>query len=153
MISLSWSYYHFFFLFIACILHCCFQFRCSLSVALIDQLVKNLPTMQEIPVWSLGWEDTLEKGKVTHSSILAWRIPRTMYIDRVRHSNFHFHFSVAECCRSQKIWTSLLRVITLLRLLVFLDLKGVWYLICLQCGWKKYMNWCTRPFFHSVYVF
>ena len=35
------------------------------------QLVKNLPAMQE----TLGWEDPLEKGKVAHSSILAWRIP------------------------------------------------------------------------------
>ena len=42
---------------------------------LVAQLVKNLPAMQEIWVWSLGWEDPLEKGKATHSSILAWRIP------------------------------------------------------------------------------
>ena len=41
------------------------------------QLVKNLPAMQEIWVRSLGWEDPLEKGKPTHSSILAWRIPQT----------------------------------------------------------------------------
>ena len=39
------------------------------------QMVKNLPTMQEIQVQSLGWEDPLEKGMATHSSILAWRIP------------------------------------------------------------------------------
>ena len=39
------------------------------------QLVKNLPAMQETGVQSLGWEDPLEKGKVTHSSILAWRSP------------------------------------------------------------------------------
>ena len=32
--------------------------------------------MQETQVWSLGWEDPLEQGMVTHSSILAWRIPR-----------------------------------------------------------------------------
>ena len=38
---------------------------------LIAQLVKNLPAMLETPVWSLGWEDTLEKGHATHSSILA----------------------------------------------------------------------------------
>ena len=43
----------------------------------VAQLVKNLPAMQETWVWSLGREDPLEKGKVTHSSILAWRIPRT----------------------------------------------------------------------------
>ena len=39
------------------------------------QLVENLPAMQETGVQSLGWQDTLEKGKVTHSSILAWRSP------------------------------------------------------------------------------
>ena len=41
----------------------------------VAQLVKNLPAMQETWVRSLGWEDPLEKGKATHSSILAWRIP------------------------------------------------------------------------------
>ena len=39
------------------------------------QLVKNPPAMQGTWVRSLGWEDSLEKGKATHSSILAWRIP------------------------------------------------------------------------------
>jgi len=41
------------------------------------QLVKNLPAMQETWVRSLGWEDPLEEGMATHSSILAWRIPWT----------------------------------------------------------------------------
>ena len=40
-------------------------------------MVKNLPTMQETPVQSLGWEDPLEKRMATHSSILAWSIPWT----------------------------------------------------------------------------
>ena len=40
------------------------------------QLVKNLPVMPETQVRSLGWEDPLKKGMATHSSILAWRIPR-----------------------------------------------------------------------------
>ena len=40
-------------------------------------MVKNLPAMQETWVRSLGWEDPLEKGKVTHFSIFAWRIPWT----------------------------------------------------------------------------
>ena len=40
-------------------------------------MVKNLPAMQETWVQSLGQEDSLEKGKATHSSILAWRIPWT----------------------------------------------------------------------------
>ena len=48
-----------------------------LGAPLIVQLVKNPLAMQEIWVQSLGWEDPLEKGKTTHSSILAWRIPWT----------------------------------------------------------------------------
>ena len=44
----------------------------------VAQLVKNLPAMQETWVRSLGWEDPLEKGQATHSSILTWRIPWTV---------------------------------------------------------------------------
>ena len=64
--------------------------------SLVAQLVKNLPPMQETWVWSLGWEDTLEKGKATHSSILAWRIPWTVHgvaKSRTWLSNFHFHYN------------------------------------------------------------
>ena len=39
------------------------------------QTVKDLPAIQETWVQSLAWDDPLEKGKATHSSILAWRIP------------------------------------------------------------------------------
>ena len=45
--------------------------------SLVAQAVMNLPAMWETWVWSLSWEDLLEKGKVTHSSFLAWRIPWT----------------------------------------------------------------------------
>ena len=45
--------------------------------SLVAQTVKNLPAMRETWVQSLGWEDPLEKGTTMHSSILAWRIPRT----------------------------------------------------------------------------
>ena len=44
-------------------------------VSLVAQLVKNLPAMWETWIQSLVWEDPLEEGMVTHSSILAWRIP------------------------------------------------------------------------------
>ena len=44
------------------------------SASLVAQLVRNAPAMRETWVQSLGWEDRLEKGKATHSSILAWRI-------------------------------------------------------------------------------
>ena len=46
--------------------------------SLVAQLVKNLPAVQETWVWSLGWEDPLEKGTATKFSILAWRIPWTV---------------------------------------------------------------------------
>ena len=51
------------------------------------QLVKNPPAMQDTQVQFLGWEYPLEKGKATHSSILAWRIPwiQSMGSQRVRH--------------------------------------------------------------------
>ena len=57
--------------------------------SLMVQLVKNLSAMQETWVQSLGWEDPLENVKATHSSILAWRIPWTVWSmgsQRVRHS-------------------------------------------------------------------
>jgi len=50
-----------------------YQLQCSWD-SLVAQLVKNLPTMPETWVQSLGWEDALEKGTATHSSILVWRI-------------------------------------------------------------------------------
>ena len=61
--------------------------------SLVAQLVKNLPAMWETWVQSLGWEDPLEKGKATHSSILAWKIPWTVYSrgsQRVRHDSVTF---------------------------------------------------------------
>ena len=75
------------------------KFRASL----VAQLVKNLPAMQETQVQSLGWEDPLEKGMATYSSILAWRVLWTeepgrlqsMGSRRTGHycaTNIHFHF-------------------------------------------------------------
>ena len=52
-------------------LQCCWA-------SLVAQLVKNLPAMRKTWAQSLGWEDPLEKGKATHSSMLAWRIPWTL---------------------------------------------------------------------------
>ena len=47
------------------------------GASLVAQMVKNLPAMQGTRIQSLGWEDPLEKGMATHSSVLAWRIPWT----------------------------------------------------------------------------
>ena len=46
--------------------------------SLVAQLIKNLPAIWETWVRSPGWEDPLEKGKASHSSVLAWRIPWTV---------------------------------------------------------------------------
>ena len=69
------------------------QFSVSWA-SLVTQMVKNLPTMQETRVWSLGWEDPLEKEMATHSRVLGWRIPedsrgawwlQSMELQRVGH--------------------------------------------------------------------
>ena len=69
---------------------------------LLAQMVKNLPAMRETQVQSLGWEDPLEKGMATHSSIPAWRIPWTeepgglqsngVTKSWIRLSDWHFNF-------------------------------------------------------------
>ena len=60
----------------------------TLGAFLGAQLVKNQPAMRETWVQLLGWEDPLEKGKATHSNILAWKIPwtvKSMGLQRVGH--------------------------------------------------------------------
>ena len=81
---------------------------------LVAQLVKNTPAMRETWIQSLGWEDTLEKGKVTYSNILAWRIPWTSVHGvakswtRPRNFQFHFHHREPECKsrKSRDIWSN-----------------------------------------------
>ena len=60
--------------------------------SLVAQLVKNMPGTWETWVRSLGWEDPLEKGTATHSSVLAWRIPWTVYS-----SCSHKQLDMTEC--------------------------------------------------------
>ena len=65
--------------------------------SLVTQLVKNLPTTWETWVQFLRWEDPMAKGMATHSSIVAWRIPRIQPIgsqSQTQLSYFHFHFQV-----------------------------------------------------------
>ena len=56
----------------------------TLGLPLMAQMVKKLPAMQETQVQSLSWDDPLEKGMATHSSILAWRIPWTEELGRLQ---------------------------------------------------------------------
>ena len=67
-----------------------------LWASLMAQLVKNLPAMWETWVRSLGWENPLEKGNTTHSSILNWWIPRGL--QRLRHDWVNFTFTLLEDC-------------------------------------------------------
>ena len=65
--------------------------------SLVAQRIKRLPAMWETQVRSLGWEDPLEKGKATHSSILAWKIPWAVCIvhgvaESDTTEQLHFHF-------------------------------------------------------------
>ena len=72
---------------------------------MVAQMVKNLPAMLETQVPSLGWEDPLEKGMATHSSILAWRIPQRSLVgyspwswkesDMTEATNMHY---LEVCC-------------------------------------------------------
>ena len=61
-----------------CYWECKLDNHCGKRASLIVQLVNNLPAVRETWVRSLGWEDPLEKGKATYSSILAWKIPWTV---------------------------------------------------------------------------
>ena len=97
---------------------CCLLLLCVLAeslfffffnsrASLMAQMVKNLPAVQKTWIWFLGWEDPLEKGMATHSSILAWRIQWTkepgrlqlMGLQRVGHDwvTKCFHFCNLGC--------------------------------------------------------
>ena len=85
------------------------------GLPLCARLVKNLPAMWETWARSLGWEDSLENRKATHSSIMAWRIPvqswdhksdPVLYSpwdhkSRTQLSDFHFHYGLSSC----SMWT------------------------------------------------
>ena len=78
-------------------------FESHLPPPLVAQLVKNPSAMQDTWVRSLGWDDPLEKGKDTLSSILAWRIPWTVEsigskrVEKTRLSDFPFFPSSPYC--------------------------------------------------------
>ena len=94
--------------------------------------VKNLSAMQETWVWSLGWEDPLEKGMATHSIILAWRMDRKVWwatvrgggSQKVRHDQVtNTSFSLR--LRSVMCFTSL-RNCLIKKIFVFVDFFSLW---------------------------
>ena len=121
-------------------------------------MVKNLPAMQETWVWSLGREDALEKGKATHCSILAWRIPWTeepgglqsMGSRRVRHNwttnttNRSLHATKVNRWRLNK-WTKMeISIILFFNFHFFIS----WRLITLQycSGFCHTLTWISHGF-------
>ena len=86
-------------------LHFSLKFHLNVCIA---QLVNNLPAMWETWVWSLGWEDSLEKGKAAYSSILALRIPWTLLHgvtkSWTRLSSFHFQMYMYITCIYHTEW-------------------------------------------------
>ena len=92
----------------------------------VAQLVKNPPAMQETWVQYLGWEDPLEKGMATHSSILAWRTPRTVYPWGCKQSDTTEQLSPSLSCSSSKKfgWAKFIKVSTMI--LLFLHDRSSW---------------------------
>ena len=95
----AWGFVYFFKLFIL---------YWGIADSLVTQLVKNLPAMQETLVRFLGWEDPLEEGMATHSSIFAWRIPWTEKPGRlqsVRLQRIGHNWSTAFQVNSEGTWS------------------------------------------------
>ena len=92
--------------------------RCHLVDYTVHGILQNtgdLPAMWEIWVQSLGWEDPLEKGKATHSSILAWRIPWTiqsMGLQRVRLHWVTFTFTFWDIVEDREAWPAAVHRVT-----------------------------------------
>ena len=100
-----------------------------LQASLVAQLVKNPPPMWETWVQSLGWEDPLEKGKATHSSILAWRIPWTVYFmgsQRVGHK-----------------WATLTSLYPFAHIACY-EIFFLNNLIAILCHYMKFFIWCNH---------
>ena len=77
----------------------------------VTQTIKNLLIMWEAWVWSLVWEDPLEEGMASHSSILAWRIPRTEESGGLQSMGSQ---RVSHDCATELSWTELMFVIAFL---------------------------------------
>ena len=128
----------------------CYLTSTNLRAFLVAQMVKNLPTIQETRIWSLGGEDPLEKRMETHSSILAWEIPWTeesgelpsMVSQRVGHNwatNTLTFFSICKLGGLIKIWGDKQDKWTLpnLRKVKILKLKTGTKAILEHCLWNQ----------------
>ena len=147
------------------------SFDClDLWASLVAQMVKNLPAVQETWVQFLGWEDLLEKGMATHSSIFAWRIPWTeepgrlqsMGLQRVRHdwetNTFTFSSRRSSNLFTWHIWhmtsqsglhTPLTHFTRTLVIFIFTHIMVFTWCICyLECSLHLDFLLHTYSFFH-----
>ena len=119
--------------------------------SLVAQMVKNPPAVQETWVQSLGWEDPLEEGMATHSSLLAWKTPWTeelgglwyMGSQRVRHNwaTKHTRFNLTEISSAHLSQSTLTRVPSLLTWR--LTLEDIRYTKVCQLDTAKCGSKCT----------
>ena len=138
-----------------CVCVCVFEFNyMTFGASLVSQMVKNLPAMQEAWIWSLGWEDPMEKEMVTFSSILTWRIPWTgepgrlqsTGLQRVRHD---WATSLSLSNRFSRQWPESLSVFSCFFRLtrtfhIFLPSWIQWIFM----GWVLHGRLCARTWSH-----
>ena len=142
---------------------CCY-FCLYCSLASVAQLVKNLTVMREACVWSLGWDDPLEKGKATHSSILAWRTPWTEESGRLQSMGSQrvgHNWATFTCLLQHLCFISRLPLLCSAHSSLWLLVSSVGNSFPLSVGWVPAFRWeqqrvvmglqsgsCTLEWFH-----
>ena len=128
----------------------------TLWASLVAQMVKNLPAMQDTWVWSLGQEDPLEKGKATHSSMPAWRIPWTEepagyspWGHRVRHD---WATNTSLSLRCTWFFFSGFWVGMLIHLLSFIPIYGHKVFMVMNCPAVTALNTSHRFWYYTVSI-
>ena len=107
-------------------------------------VVKNPPAVQEtqeIQVWFLGWEDPLEEGTATHSSILAWRIPWTEEPGGLQSMGLQRSHT---WLKRQSTHIYMLSIMHFIFYLFLVEIKLIYYIVCFSCP-----TWC--PYFCGAY--
>ena len=110
----------------------------NIIVFLVAQKVKNLPLVQETGVWSLSWEDHLQKGMATHSSSLTWRIPWAEELGGLQSMGWQ---------RVRFDWATILSLSLKRYLGEFLTHPSIWYLskaIRVEKSWTQLRDWVPR---------
>ena len=137
------------------------------GTSLVAQLVKNLPAMQETPIWVLGQEDLLEKGRATHSSSLAWIMWWTVYPwDHIEsdmtkwllltHERLPHSIASAYCFPNTTVWKHYHFIITfndLAHLVEKFEYISVYYWALILTYWYKCLSLCDfYTVFNTIYI-